>query len=94
MESLETELGRRFPSIPLVAEEDSASVRSNNLVEPVVKAVVDKATVGEKPLTAENVLEAIDRGGPEAFTFGTQPATYWVCLFRMFSVHYLLKALN
>ncbi|KAK9936238.1 hypothetical protein M0R45_013088 [Rubus argutus] len=72
------ELGRRFPSIPLVAEEDSASVRANNLVEPVVKAVVDKASVGETPLTAENVMEAIDRGGPEAFTFGTQPATYWL----------------
>lgn len=72
------ELGRRFPSIPLVAEEDSASVRANNSVEPVVKAVVDKASVGGKPLTAENVMEAIDRGGPEAFTFGTQPATYWL----------------
>lgn len=94
MESAETELGAQFPCIPLVAEEDSASVRSNNLVVPVVKTVVDKASVGEKPLTAENVLEAIDRGGPEAFTLRTQPATYWVCLFQMFSLHYLLKALN
>ncbi|XP_050368257.1 putative PAP-specific phosphatase, mitochondrial [Argentina anserina] len=72
------ELGRRFPSIPLVAEEDSASVRANNLVEPVVKAVVDKASAGDEPLTAEHVLEAIDRGGPEAFTFGAEPATYWL----------------
>ncbi|KAL6206978.1 hypothetical protein ACLB2K_024223 [Fragaria x ananassa] len=72
------ELGRRFPSIPLVAEEDSASVRALNLVEPVVNAVVEKAGAGEEPLTAEDVLEAIDRGGPEAFTFGAQPATYWL----------------
>ncbi|KAL6198064.1 hypothetical protein ACLB2K_027856 [Fragaria x ananassa] len=76
--SRRSSLGRRFPSIPLVAEEDSASVRANNLVESVVNAVVEKAGAGEEPLTAEDVLEAIDRGGPEAFTFGAQPATYWL----------------
>lgn len=67
-----------------MAEEDSASVRALNLVEPVVNAVVEKAGAGEEPLTAEDVLEAIDRGGPEAFTFGAQPATYWVKKFTCF----------
>ena len=73
------ELGKRFPLIPLVAEEDSAFVRSNNLVEPVLNAVLDKSSIGENPWTADEVLEAIDRGGPEGFAFGAQPATYWVC---------------
>ncbi|TQD88321.1 hypothetical protein C1H46_026202 [Malus baccata] len=72
------ELGKRFPLIPLVAEEDSAFVRSNKLVEPVLNAVLDKSSCGENPWTANEVLEAIDRGGPEGFAFGTQPATYWV----------------
>ncbi|KAM1008693.1 hypothetical protein ACFX2A_005203 [Malus domestica] len=72
------ELGKRFPLIPLVAEEDSAFVRSNNLVEPVLNAVLDKSSFGENPWTAGEVLEAIDRGGPEGFAFGAQPATYWV----------------
>ena len=64
-----------------MAEEDSASVRANDLVEPVVKAVVDKAGAGDVALTEEDVLAAIDRGGPEAFTFGAEPATYWVSVF-------------
>ncbi|XP_021902279.1 putative PAP-specific phosphatase, mitochondrial, partial [Carica papaya] len=72
------ELSRLFPSIPLVAEEDSAFVRSNNLVDSVVSAVSDKASFGDEPLTDADVLEAIDRGGKDAFTFCTKPATYWV----------------
>ncbi|KAL4628787.1 hypothetical protein ACB092_05G264000 [Castanea dentata] len=72
------ELGKLFPSIPLVAEEDSAFVRSNNLEDPVVKAVTRQASAEDKPWTHDDVLKAIDRGGKEAFTFGTKPATYWV----------------
>ncbi|KAM1593130.1 hypothetical protein FF1_036843 [Malus domestica] len=72
------ELGKRLPLIPLVAEEDSAFVRSNKLVEPVLNAVLDKSSCAENPWTADEVLEAIDRGGPEGLAFGAQPATYWV----------------
>lgn len=69
------ELGKLFPSIPLVAEEDSAFLRSNNLVDSVVNVVIDKSSSKDKELTEADVLEAIDRGG----TFGPNPATYWVC---------------
>lgn len=75
-----TEMGRLFPSIPLVAEEDSASLRVNNLVDPVVDVVTTKATFGDK-LTEDDVLKAIDRGGKDAYTFDPSPATYWVGLF-------------
>ncbi|XP_021815465.1 putative PAP-specific phosphatase, mitochondrial [Prunus avium] len=75
---LSLELGKRFPSIPLVAEEDSAFVRSNNLVGPVFDAVISKTSHGENPWTPDHVLEAIDRGGQDGSTFGAQPATYWV----------------
>ncbi|CAI9279786.1 unnamed protein product [Lactuca saligna] len=68
------ELGKLFPSIPLVAEEDSAFLRSNNLVDSVVNVVIDKSSSKDKELTETNVLEAIDRGG----TFGPNPATYWI----------------
>ncbi|KAH7545904.1 hypothetical protein FEM48_Zijuj01G0143200 [Ziziphus jujuba var. spinosa] len=73
-----TELGKLFPSIPLVAEEDSAFVRSNNLVEPVVNAVTGCSSSIDKSWTEADVLEAIDRGGKDAFVFCTKPATYWV----------------
>ncbi|XP_060674979.1 putative PAP-specific phosphatase, mitochondrial isoform X2 [Ziziphus jujuba] len=72
------ELGKLFPSIPLVAEEDSAFVRSNNLVEPVVNAVTGCLSSIDKSRTEADVLEAIDRGGKDAFVFCTKPATYWV----------------
>ncbi|KAJ4703355.1 PAP-specific phosphatase [Melia azedarach] len=72
------ELSKLFPSIPLVAEEDSAFLRSNNLVDSVVSVVADKATFGDEALTQADVLEAIDRGGKDAVAFGTKPATYWV----------------
>nr|GEV19093.1 putative PAP-specific phosphatase, mitochondrial [Tanacetum cinerariifolium] len=68
------ELGNLFPSIPLVAEEDSAFIRSANLVDSVVNVVTDKTSSCDKALTQDDVLEAIDRGG----TFGPTPATYWV----------------
>ncbi|XP_076889693.1 putative 3'(2'),5'-bisphosphate nucleotidase, mitochondrial [Bidens hawaiensis] len=68
------ELGKLFPGIPLVAEEDSAFLRSNNLVDSVVNVVADKASCQDKPLTQGDVVEAIDRRGE----FGPKPATYWV----------------
>lgn len=72
------ELGNLFPSIPLVAEEDSGFLRSNNLVDAVVSAVTDNASSTDKPLANADVLDAIDRGGKNAVAFGNRPATYWV----------------
>ncbi|XP_056172088.1 putative PAP-specific phosphatase, mitochondrial [Syzygium oleosum] len=72
------ELGNLFPSIPLVAEEDSASIRSTDLVGYIVDAVTDKASSEDHPLTTNAVLEAIDRGGENEFSIGAQPASYWV----------------
>ncbi|KAG8099682.1 hypothetical protein GUJ93_ZPchr0013g35594 [Zizania palustris] len=73
------ELQRSFPSIPLVAEEDSASVRSNNvLVESISSAVADKVSSVDSPLTHDDVLRAIDRGGKDGVSFDSSPATYWV----------------
>ncbi|KAF8030018.1 hypothetical protein BT93_E2440 [Corymbia citriodora subsp. variegata] len=72
------ELGNLFPSIPLVAEEDSASIRSTPLVDYVVDAVTGKANSEDHPLTKDAVLEAIDRGGKNEFSMGAQPASYWV----------------
>jgi hypothetical protein len=79
-----TELGKLFPSIPLVAEEDSSFLRSNNLEDSVVSAVSDKAGVEDKPWARDDVLKAIDRGAKEAFLFGTKPATYWVGVTELF----------
>jgi len=67
-----------FPSIPLVAEEDSHFVRANNLVSSVVSEVKSKASIGDNHLSDADVLEAIDRGGKDAYTFCNKPATYWV----------------
>ncbi|KAE9461749.1 hypothetical protein C3L33_06343, partial [Rhododendron williamsianum] len=64
------QVGKLFPSIPLVAEEDSAFLRSSNLVNSVVDEVTDKASFGDKQLMEADVLEAIDRGGKDAFSFG------------------------
>nr|CAB3458312.1 unnamed protein product [Digitaria exilis] len=79
------ELQRLFPSIPLVAEEDSASLRSpeaddnnNVLVESIFSAVADKVSSSGSPLTQDDVLRAIDRGGKDAVSFDSNPATYWV----------------
>ncbi|URE30449.1 Inositol monophosphatase family [Musa troglodytarum] len=85
------ELKRLFPSISLVAEEDSSFLRSNSgvlqrvhghdgnsLVNLVLTAVADKVTGADDPLTSNVVLEAIDRGGKDAVSFDAQPATYWV----------------
>ncbi|KAJ0264938.1 putative PAP-specific phosphatase [Hirschfeldia incana] len=73
------ELSKLFPSIPLVAEEDSLFLRENNLVSSVVSEVITKASVGDDDhLSDADVLEAIDRGGKDAYTFCNKPATYWV----------------
>lgn len=78
------ELGKLFPSIPLVAEEDSTFLRTiskKNVVDYVVKAVVDQLSNSDeaKSLSSDDLLEAIDRGGQNAFTFNAKLATYWVC---------------
>ncbi|KAK3127373.1 hypothetical protein QOZ80_7AG0572360 [Eleusine coracana subsp. coracana] len=80
------ELQQLFPSIPLVAEEDSASLRSSEagdnsgdvLVESIFSAVADKVSTSESLLTREDVLRAIDRGGKDAVSFDSNSATYWV----------------
>lgn len=89
------ELQRLFPSIPLVAEEDSASLRSSNaddnssdvLVESIFSAVADKVSNSGSLLTQDDVLRAIDRGGKDAVSFDSNPATYWVI--SKLSVFYL-----
>ncbi|KAK8524410.1 hypothetical protein V6N13_015432 [Hibiscus sabdariffa] len=70
------ELGKLFPSIPLVAEEDSSYIRAKNLVDPIVSAVCDQTSLDENSISHADVLEAIDRGVNNAF--GTKPATYWI----------------
>jgi 3'(2'), 5'-bisphosphate nucleotidase len=75
------------PSIPLVAEEDSASLRSSEaddnsgdaVAESIFCAVADKVSTSESPLTRDNVLRAIDGGGQDAVSFDSSPATCWVC---------------
>lgn len=73
------ELKKLFPTIPLVAEEDSSFLRLNNLAGAVASVVNDNSPGSDKQLTDGEVLEAIDRGGKDAHAFGSQPATYWVC---------------
>ncbi|KAL0712022.1 hypothetical protein Bca4012_019000 [Brassica carinata] len=64
------ELSKLFPSIPLVAEEDSLFLLENNLVSSVVSEVISKASVGDdEHLTDADVLEAIDRGGAQPLTW-------------------------
>ncbi|PIN18567.1 Salt-sensitive 3'-phosphoadenosine-5'-phosphatase HAL2/SAL1 [Handroanthus impetiginosus] len=72
------EMSKLFPTIPLVAEEDSTFVRENNLVDAVVEVVTDKSSISGKELSQDDVLKAIDRGGKDAYLFGPEPATYWI----------------
>ncbi|XP_073280462.1 putative 3'(2'),5'-bisphosphate nucleotidase, mitochondrial isoform X2 [Primulina huaijiensis] len=72
------EMGRLFPSIPLVAEEDSAFLRENNLVGPIVEVVSGKSTLDEKELIPGDILKSIDRGGKGSYSFGPEQATYWI----------------
>ncbi|CAN1195503.1 Putative PAP-specific phosphatase, mitochondrial [Linum perenne] len=71
------ELGKAFPAIPLVAEEDSGFLRANNLVDSVA-GVIAHRTSSETPLTQAQVLEAIDRGGKNPIVYDNKPATYWI----------------
>lgn len=91
------ELSRSFPSIPMVAEEDSSFLRSSSsgsgedgdgdgLVGAVVRAVSGEASCGEESLSSDIVLGAIDRGGKHAFSFDEKPATYWVFRFFFFFI--------
>ncbi|CAN6453330.1 unnamed protein product [Victoria cruziana] len=83
------ELGNLFPSIPLVAEEDSSYLRTifakpdengnygyGSLMGSIRQAVTNNASC--KSLSCDDVLQAIDRGGKSAHAFGSKPATYWV----------------
>lgn len=72
------EMKKHFPKIPLVAEEDSAFLRSNNLADAVVNVVKDYTNFTHEQSTDDEVLEAIDRGGSNAIAFESKPATYWV----------------
>ncbi|CAJ1961526.1 unnamed protein product [Sphenostylis stenocarpa] len=72
------ELNKLFPSIPLVAEEDSAFLRSRNLAGTVFDAITATDSSTCKSLTEDDILEAIDRGSKDAFVFGPKPATYWL----------------
>ena len=80
------ELQQLFPSIPLVAEEDSAFIRSSNtadsksntLVESISSFFTKHVNNNGPPLTHDDVLRAIDRGGKDAVSFDSNPATYWV----------------
>lgn len=63
-----------------MAEEDSAFLRSASLADTVVDVVNDALGNRDNSLTRHEVLEAIDRGGKDAFVFGEKPATYWVSL--------------
>ncbi|KAG6393995.1 hypothetical protein SASPL_144571 [Salvia splendens] len=72
------EMSKLFPSIPLVAEEDSGFVRENNLASAVFAEVTDKSSISDKELSEEDILKAIDRGGKDAYLFGPEPTTYWI----------------
>ncbi|ANM67145.1 Inositol monophosphatase family protein [Arabidopsis thaliana] len=47
-------------------------------VQALVSLVKSKASIGDNHLSDADVLEAIDRGGKDAYTFCNKPATYWV----------------
>lgn len=69
-----------------MAEEDSGFLRSRNLADTVADAVTAKASPSNKPWTQNDVLEAIDRGGKDAFVFGSMPATYWVRFYALYQL--------
>uniref|UniRef100_A0ACD5Y727 Uncharacterized protein n=1 Tax=Avena sativa TaxID=4498 RepID=A0ACD5Y727_AVESA len=72
------ELQQQFPSIPLVAEEDSAFLRSPDADAAIVDSISSFVTRNGPPLAHDDVLRAIDRGGREAVSFDSNPATYWI----------------
>jgi 3'(2'), 5'-bisphosphate nucleotidase len=77
---LSWELGAAFPHIPLVAEEDAATLRapgSEALLAQVVAAVARACDAGTPPPSADAVLDALDRGCADADVAATcaPPAT-------------------
>lgn len=54
-------------------------------MDTVLDAVTAEASSTCKPMTQGDVLEAIDRGGKDAFVFGPKPATYWVGISKQFN---------
>lgn len=89
-----TELGRLFPGIPLIGEEDAGQLRtdyeksnasgngSNALIESIVTALAAVSPPENGNLDCETVLQAIDRAGKDISTVtGDHPGhnTYWVC---------------
>ncbi|XP_047048894.1 putative PAP-specific phosphatase, mitochondrial [Lolium rigidum] len=76
------ELQQLFPSIPLVAEEDSTFLRSPDadagIVDSISSFVARNVSNNGSTLTHDDVLRAIDRGGREAVSFDSKPATYWI----------------
>jgi 3'(2'), 5'-bisphosphate nucleotidase len=76
------ELQQLFPSIPLVAEEDSTFLRSPDadagIVDSISSFVARNVSNNGSTLTHDDVLRAIDRGGREAVSFDSKAATYWV----------------
>ncbi|XP_010468220.1 PREDICTED: putative PAP-specific phosphatase, mitochondrial, partial [Camelina sativa] len=65
---------RRFAPGPDVVK---PSIDANNLVSSVVSEVKSKTSIGDSDLSDADVLEAIDRGGKDAYAFCNKPATYW-----------------
>lgn len=71
----------------MVAEEDSACLRSSNadesngnaIVESISSFVADRVSNNGSPLSHADVFRAIDRGGKDAVSFDSNPSTYWVC---------------
>uniref|UniRef100_R7W4R8 Putative PAP-specific phosphatase, mitochondrial n=1 Tax=Aegilops tauschii TaxID=37682 RepID=R7W4R8_AEGTA len=67
-------------------EEDSAFIRSSNaadsksntLVESISSFFTKHVNNNGPPLTHDDVLRAIDRGGKDAVSFDSNPATYWL----------------
>ncbi|XP_024631860.1 putative PAP-specific phosphatase, mitochondrial isoform X2 [Medicago truncatula] len=47
-------------------------------VQALISLVSAEASSTWKTLAQDDVLKAIDRGGKDAFVFGSKPATYWV----------------
>ena len=65
-----------------MAEEDSSFLRDQNgLVSSVLKAVAAETSINNESLTADVILDAIDRGGKHAFPLEEKPENYWVHFF-------------
>ncbi|KAH7447963.1 hypothetical protein KP509_01G129600 [Ceratopteris richardii] len=86
------ELGLRFPSIPLVAEEDGTYLKpefeeggqnddKQDLLCMIVDCVSKVASPNVQPITSNSVLEAIHRGAPDHCVRSTQEmSSFWIGL--------------